>query len=108
LVCNGAGQASPVSDAPKPLLITYAELQFISGEAKEKRLITTGGADTFNINGIAANFAFRGAVVPSSYNITVTPTPGYFTQTSVAYAGTAAKNLEKIALQKGIALFFNG
>jgi hypothetical protein len=108
LVCNDAGQAPPVPDAPKSMLMTYAELQFILAEAREKSFITTGDAGIYYTNGIAANFAYWSSVVPSSYNISITPPAGYYAQPSVAYAGTSAEKLEKIALQKWIALYFNG
>jgi hypothetical protein len=108
LVCNDAGQAPPIPDAPRGLLMTYAELQFILAEAREKGWITTGSAETYYMNGINANFAYWQSVVPSSYNISVTPPASYFTQAGVAYAGTPDEKLRKIALQKWIALYFNG
>jgi hypothetical protein len=108
LVCNDAGQAPPVPDAPRGLLMTYAELQFILAEASERGFITAGDAAAYYTNGINANFAYWRSVVPSSYNIDVTASSAYFTQSSVAYAGTVAEKLEKIALQKWIALYFNG
>ncbi|MBL0884586.1 MAG: SusD/RagB family nutrient-binding outer membrane lipoprotein, partial [Chitinophagaceae bacterium] len=38
----------------------------------------------------------------------VMPPATYYTQPAVAYAGTQTERLEKIALQKWVALFFNG
>ncbi len=108
LVCNDAGQAPPVPDAPRALLMTYAELQFILAEAREKNYITTGDAATFYGNGIAANFLYWSNVVPASYGINLPAPTAYLAQDGVAYAGTMDEKLQKIALQKWIALYFNG
>jgi hypothetical protein len=88
--------------------MTYSELQFILAEAREKNLITTGVADTYYTNGINANFDYYRAIVPSSYGISLTLPANYFTQPSIAYAGTQAQKLNLIARQKWVALFFNG
>lgn len=108
LVCNDAGQAAPVPDAPRSLLMGYPELQFILAEARQKGLITTGTADAYYLAGINANFSYWQSVVPASYNINITMPPSYLTQGAVAYAGTDDEKLGKIALQKWIALYFNG
>lgn len=108
LVCNDAGQAPPVPDASKALLMTYAELQFLLAEAREKGWITTGDAATYYRNGIDANFSYWQNTVPASYNLSVTPAPDYFTQAGVEYTGTQDEKLRRIALQKWIALYFNG
>ncbi len=108
LVCNDPGQAPPDPSAPKGLLMTYPELQFILAEAREKGLITTGDAETYYQNGITANFSFWQSTVPLSYNIDVAMPANYLTQPAVAYIGSTNDKLEKIALQKWIALYFNG
>jgi hypothetical protein len=108
LVCNDNGQAPPVPDAPQALLMTYAELQFLLAEAREKELITTGTAETYYLNGINANFEYWRGVVPAQYNINLTMPADYLTQTGVAYTGTSQEKLSKIALQKWVALYFNG
>lgn len=108
LVCNDAGQAPPAADAPRAPLMTYAELQFLLAEARERGWLTTGVAETYYLNGINANFSYWASVVPAAYNINVTPPASYFTQTSVAYTGTSGEKLGKIALQKWVALYFNG
>ena len=108
LVCNDNGQAPPVPDAPQALLMTYAELQFLLAEAREKDLITTGTAETYYLNGINANFEYWRGVVPAQYNINLTMPADYLTQTGVAYTGTSQEKLSKIALQKWVALYFNG
>ncbi|MBL7742831.1 MAG: SusD/RagB family nutrient-binding outer membrane lipoprotein [Chitinophagaceae bacterium] len=108
LVCNDPGQAVPDPAAPRALLMTYAELQFVLAEARQKGLITSGDAATYYNNGINANFSYWQSVVPSSYNLDITMPANYLTQAGVAYSGTDDEKLAKIALQKWIALYFNG
>lgn len=108
LVCNDAGQAPPDPAAPRALLMTYAELQFLLAEARQKGLINNGDAATYYANGINANFAYWQSVVPAAYGLNVDMPAGYLSQPSVAYTGTDAEKLGKIALQKWIALYFNG
>jgi len=108
LVCNDPGQAVPDPAAPRAILMTYAELQFILAEARERGLITTGVAETFYNNGITANFDYWKSLVPTQYNLNVNMPTGYLTQTAVAYTGNSTEKLAKIALQKWIALYFNG
>jgi hypothetical protein len=108
LVCNDAGQTPPVADAPRAILMNYAELQFILAEARQKGIITTGDATTYYNNGIIANFAYWQSVVPAAYNINVAIPTGYLTQPAVQLIGTDSEILQKIALQKWIALYFNG
>jgi len=108
LVCNDAGQAVADPSAPRGILMNYAELQFILAEAREKGMITSGSADTYYTNGITANFDYWRALVPSQYGLNVNMPVGYLTQAAVAYDGAQADKLAKIALQKWIALYFNG
>ncbi len=108
LVCNDPGQAVPDPSAPRAILMNYAELQFIIAEAREKGMITTGSADTYYANGINANFDYWKSIVPVQYNVNVNMPAGYLTQAAVAYTGTQTDKLSKIALQKWIALYFNG
>ena len=108
LVCNDPNQAVPDPAAPRAILMNYTELQFILAEAREKGIITTGNANTYYANGINANFDYWRTSVPASYNLNITMPTGYLTQTAVAYTGTQADKLGKIALQKWIALYFNG
>ena len=108
LVCNDTGQAVPVANASRGLLMTYAELQFILAEARERNLITSGVAETFYTNGINANFDYYRSIVPTSYGIDLAMPASFLTQSSVAYAGTTQEKLNKVATQKWIALFFNG
>ncbi len=109
LVCNDPGQQVPDPAAPRAILMNYAELQFILAEAREKGMITTGSAETYYTNGITANFDYWRALVPAQYSLNVNMPTGYLTQPQVAYAGgTQTDRLGKIALQKWIALYFNG
>lgn len=108
LVCNDPGQAVPDPSAPRAILMNFAELQFLLAEAREKGMITTGDADTYYTNGITANFDYWKALVPVQYNVNVNMPAGYLTQAGVAYTGTQAEKLAKIALQKWVALYFNG
>ena len=108
LVCNDPGQAVPDASAPRAILMNYAELQFILAEAREKGMITSGSADTYYTNGITANFDYWKALIPLQYNINVNMPAGYLTQPGVIYPGIQDQKLAKIALQKWIALYFNG
>lgn len=108
LVCNDNNQAAPAPNASRGLLMTYAELQFLLAEAREKNLISTGDAATYYRNGIDANFDYYRSIVPASYNINLTVPASYYTQPSVEYSGTTDEKLAKIGTQKWIALFFNG
>ncbi len=108
LVCNDVNQAVPDPAAPRAIIMSYSELQFLLAEAREKGMITTGAADAYYNNGITANFDYWKALVPTQYNLNVNMPAGYLTQTAVAYIGTEAEKLAKIALQKWVALYFNG
>ncbi|AQG78699.1 SusD/RagB family nutrient-binding outer membrane lipoprotein [Spirosoma montaniterrae] len=105
LVCSSP---APVPNVARGLLMTYAEVQFLLAEAREKNLITTGSAETYYLNGIRANMDYYRAIVPAEYGINVTPSADYFTQPAVAYTGTTQQKLEKIGTQKWVALLFNG
>ena len=109
LVCNDGGQAAPQPNVARGLIMTYAELQFILAEAAEKGMITSASTpQDYYLRGIQANFSFYSSIIPTQYGINVTPAAGYYTQAGVAYTGTQTEKLEKIALQKWVALFFNG
>ena len=105
LVCSAP---APVPNVARGLVMTYAEVQFLLAEAREKNLISAGTAETYYLNGIRANMDYYKAIVPTEYNINVTPSAEYFTQPGVAYTGTSAQKLVKIGTQKWVALLFNG
>ncbi len=108
LVCNDANQAVPDPSAARSILMSYAELQFILAEARERGFITTGSADVFYMNGMKANFDYWKAVVPVTYGIDVTAPDTYFAQAAVTYSGSQSEKLDKIYFQKWIALYFSG
>jgi len=108
LVCNDAGQAVPDPSAPRSIIMNYAELQFILAEAREKGMINNSTADVYYNNGITSNFSYWRSLVPAQYNLNIDMPAGYLTQTAVEYAGTTEEKLSKIALQKWVALYFNG
>jgi len=82
----------------KGVIMTYAEVQFLLAEAREKGLIDAGSAETYYTNGINASFSYYG----------VTPDAAYFTQTKVAYAGSTTEKLEKIGSQRWVASYYQG
>ncbi len=79
----------------KGIIMTYAELQFILAEAAAKDLISAD-AELHYLNGIEASFDYYG----------IEASQDYYEQAKVAY--DPAHSWEQIALQKWIALFFNG
>lgn len=107
LVCNPNG-ITPLPNVARGIIMTYAELQFILAEARERNFITSGNAETFYLNGINANFDYYRSIVPAAYNINLNFPAGYFDQAEIAYTGSAAEKLRKIGTQKWVALFFNG
>lgn len=94
------------------MLMSYAELQFVLAEARERGFITTGTAEEYYMNGIKASFAYY----KERYEMINLPqiaekldvSDSYFTQSGVAYTGTTDEKLSKIGTQKWLALFFTG
>ena len=82
----------------KGVIMTYAELQFLLAEAREKGLIDSESAEGYYTKGIVASFAFYG----------VNPDASYFTQAKVAYTGSVDEKLEKIGNQRWVASYFQG
>ena len=82
----------------KGVIMTYAELQFLLAEAREKGLIDIESAEAYYTKGMVASFAYYG----------VAPEAAYFTQAKVAYTGSAAEKLEKIGNQRWVASYFQG
>lgn len=109
LVCNDNNQTPPLPNVARGIIMNYSELQFILAEAAEKGMITSSTtAETYYLNGVQSNFAYYATMVPAAYGINVTPPASYYTQPAVAYTGTNAEKLNKIALQKWVSLFFTG
>lgn len=105
------------------ILLTYAEVQFNLAEAREKGIISEGDAGTYYKNGIIASFDYWASRIPANFiemkSMTnpptevfeaadVIPDPAYYEQEKVAYTGTQAEKLEKIGVQKWIALYLCG
>lgn len=94
------------------ILMSYAELQFILAEARERGFITTGSAEDYYKKGVQASVNYYRA------RYTLINQPGiasrlvvddtYFAQPNVAYTGTNQEKLAKIGTQKWLALFFSG
>lgn len=108
LACTS--QASPVGY--QAMLMSYAELQFILAEARERGFISVGSAEEYYKNGILASVDYY----RSRYNLINQPTiasrlvvdESYFAQPKVAYTGATPEKLAKIGTQKWLALFFSG
>lgn len=102
--------ASPI--AAQVVLMSYAELQFILAEARERGFITAGDAATYYTNGMEASFDYyETRLRVGKYDEiadVVQPPVTYFQQADVDYTGTTDEKLEKIGTQKWISLFFNG
>jgi hypothetical protein len=103
-------QANPVGY--QGILMSYAEVQFILAEARERGFITTGTAEDYYKKGIQASVDYYRA----RYTVINQPTiasrlvldDAYFAQPLVAYTGTTQEKLSKIGTQKWLALFFSG
>jgi hypothetical protein len=93
-------------------LMSYAELQFILAEARERGFISTGTAADYYKNGIKASMSYY----KERYETVNLPqiaeklivSDSYLTQAEVAYTGTSTQKLEKIGTQKWLSLFFTG
>lgn len=107
--------------AAQGLIITYAEVQFILAEGKERGLITGGdNAGTYYMNGILDQFAYdesrldvlNASIPATDHNFAkssdIVPSPSYFTQATVAYTGTTDEKLWKIRIQRWYSMFYNG
>jgi Starch-binding associating with outer membrane len=130
---NNQSQESPVlmpylgyplyasKTAAQGLLLTYAEVQFILAEGKERGLITGGDdAATYYMNGILDQFAYdesrldvlNQGISASDHNFPkssdIVPDPSYFTQAGVAYTGTTDEKLYKIRIQRWFSMFYTG
>jgi hypothetical protein len=98
--------------AAQGMLMTYAEVQFILAEARERGLLRSGNAAAYYLNGIKDQFTYLGSRIAGKFDFPkvadITPADAYYTQEGVAYSGTSAEKLSKIRLQKWFALFNNG
>lgn len=103
-------QANPLGY--QAILMSYAEVQFILAEAREKGFISTETAEAYYKKGVQASVNYYKA----RYTVINQPTiasrlfvdDAYFAQAKVSYAGTTAEKLVKIGTQKWLALYFSG
>lgn len=102
--------ASPT--AAQTIILTYAEVQLYLAEARERGLIQEGEAASYYRKGIQASFDYWVSRIPANFTYPrsedVLPSADYFTQESVRYEGSSNEKLEKIYLQKWLALYFCG
>lgn len=94
------------------ILMSYAEVQFILAEARERGFISIGSAEDYYKKGIQASVDYYRAryTFINQPNIAskLVLDDAYFAQPKVAYTGTSQEKLAKIGTQKWLALFFNG
>jgi hypothetical protein len=105
-------------NAAQGIILSYSEVQFNLAEAAEKGYIPGGSdaAEDYYLNGIEDQFAYYAERVGTRYASSylklkgedVIPDNSYYTQPEVAYSGTTAEKLEKIALQKWLSLYMVG
>ncbi len=105
-------------NAAQALIVTYSEVQFNLAEAAEKGYIPGGSdaAETYYLNGIKDQFEYYASRIGNLYENSfldlsaadVIPDAGYYTQAQVAYTGSQAEKLTKIARQKWLSLYFVG
>lgn len=94
------------------ILMSYAEVQFILAEARERGFISTETAEVYYKKGVQASVNYYKA----RYMVINQPTiasrlfvdDAYFAQAKVSYTGTTAEKLVKIGTQKWLALYFSG
>jgi len=98
--------ASPT--AAQTLMMTYGELQLILAEAAERGFIS-GDPQAYYLQGVKSQFDYYASRIPENFVFPrpsdVLPPDSYYSQATVAYAGTQEEKLQKIWLQKWLALF---
>lgn len=114
LTCRACDVENASPTASQTIIMDFAELQFILAEARERGFISIGDAGQFYDNGIRASFAYyTDRIVAGGWNEIATDLQsfdldGYIAQADVVYLGSTVERLEKVALQKWIALFYTG
>ncbi|WP_373517020.1 SusD/RagB family nutrient-binding outer membrane lipoprotein [Pricia sp.] len=114
LTCRACDVENASPTASQTIIMDYAELQFIFAEARERNLISVGEADAYYENGIRASFSYyldriiAGGWSEIANDLQDFDLDAYLAQPAVAYTGSADEKLEKVALQKWIALFYTG
>ncbi|AUP80560.1 SusD/RagB family nutrient-binding outer membrane lipoprotein [Flavivirga eckloniae] len=114
ITCRACDVENASPTASQTIIMSYSELQFILAEARERGLISVGDASGYYNKGITASFEYyTERIIAGGWNDIATALqafdiPDYIAQSSVAYTGTSDQKLEKIALQKWIALYYTG
>lgn len=114
LACRACNVEQASATASQTVIMSYSELQFILAEARERGFITTGDAATYYQDGIEASFAYYlERVAAGGWNDIAAALAGfdvdaYLAQPEVALSADTPTNLEKIAMQKWISLFYTG
>lgn len=114
LTCRACDVENASPTASQTIIMDFAELQFILAEASERGFISIGEAGQYYENGIRTSYTYyTDRIVAGGWNEIATDLQsfdldGYIAQTDVVYAGSTTEKLEKLALQKWIALFYTG
>jgi hypothetical protein len=96
------------AEKAKGIIMTNAELQFILAEARTRGWINTGNAEDFYRNGIVSAMTYYDVSLPDSGS--VTSIQEYYDQSEVNLSDASGQQeqLEYIAQQKWLALWFHG
>ncbi|MBC6999058.1 SusD/RagB family nutrient-binding outer membrane lipoprotein [Cytophaga sp. FL35] len=114
LACRACNPEQASATASQTIIMSYSELQFILAEARENGWISVGDAAAYYENGIRASFDYytqrvtAGGWSEIATAMQATDLDAYIAQEKVVYSGATEEKLEKIALQKWIALFYTG
>ncbi len=114
LTCRACDEENASPTASQTIIMSYPELQFILAEARERGFITTGDAGEYYENGIRASFEYyTDRVIAGGWNTIATAMQEfdideYLAQEKVMLTGSSQEKLQKVALQKWIALFYTG
>ncbi len=114
LTCRACDVANASPIASQTIIMDFAELQFILAEARERGFISAGDAMGYYENGIKASFNYYldritiGGWNDIAADLASFDVDAYILGAGVAFNGSSEEKLEKIALQKWIALFYTG
>ncbi|HZJ20421.1 MAG TPA: SusD/RagB family nutrient-binding outer membrane lipoprotein [Pricia sp.] len=114
LTCRACDVDNASPTASQTIIMDYAELLFILAEARERDFIAVGEAADYYESGIRASFAYylnriiAGGWTEIANDLQDFDLDGYLAQADVAIGSSPDENLQKIALQKWIGLFYTG
>ncbi len=114
LTCRACDSQNASPTASQTIIMDYPELQFILAEARERDFISQGEAGQYYENGIRSSFGYYldrinvGGWSEIAAELQSFDLDGYIAQSKVVYEGSNTEKLEKVALQKWIALFYTG